>query len=314
MAILTAYKTEWYNFSMHGKIRLCIIFMLAVLLPGSMPVMAAHLPPELAGLRQSVLALDSAWSMALKDLQQKKEKGALQDTERKDYAKFITFLSGRIDDYCRQLEQAGGPAATENLPCPQQSDGEAVLEKPAAQTASEQVAALDQSLTQSLGSFDDQLLNEEKRIARRMPRQRESSQGSGSSSDSGHGTFSQSGGSGTEGGTSGASSTGTQAGGGNATAGNTSSRQDGNGQGQAPGEDHSGNSAGGQEGNTAAGGAGAGTDKPGGASGSGAMPSIESGYDDIVARQLREAAEKETDPELKEKLWEEYRKYKESVR
>jgi hypothetical protein len=32
--------------------------------------------------------------------------------------------------------------------------------------------------------------------------------------------------------------------------------------------------------------------------------------DDIVARQLREAAEKEPDPELKKKLWEEYWKYK----
>jgi len=32
--------------------------------------------------------------------------------------------------------------------------------------------------------------------------------------------------------------------------------------------------------------------------------------DDVVARQLREAAEKETDPELREKLWEEYRRYK----
>jgi hypothetical protein len=32
--------------------------------------------------------------------------------------------------------------------------------------------------------------------------------------------------------------------------------------------------------------------------------------DDIVARQLREAAQKETDPELKKKLWEEYWKYK----
>ena len=35
--------------------------------------------------------------------------------------------------------------------------------------------------------------------------------------------------------------------------------------------------------------------------------------DDVVARQLREAAEKETDPELKKKLWEEYRKYKEGT-
>ena len=32
--------------------------------------------------------------------------------------------------------------------------------------------------------------------------------------------------------------------------------------------------------------------------------------DDIVARQLREAAENETDPELKEKLWKEYEAYK----
>jgi len=32
--------------------------------------------------------------------------------------------------------------------------------------------------------------------------------------------------------------------------------------------------------------------------------------DDIIARQLREAAMNETDPELQEKLWEEYRRYK----
>jgi len=35
--------------------------------------------------------------------------------------------------------------------------------------------------------------------------------------------------------------------------------------------------------------------------------------DDIVARQLREVAEKESDPELKEKLWKEYEQYKENV-
>lgn len=36
--------------------------------------------------------------------------------------------------------------------------------------------------------------------------------------------------------------------------------------------------------------------------------------DDLVARQLREAAEKETDPELREKLWKEYQDYKSSVK
>ena len=32
--------------------------------------------------------------------------------------------------------------------------------------------------------------------------------------------------------------------------------------------------------------------------------------DDIVARQLREAAEQETNPALRERLWREYRDYK----
>ena len=36
--------------------------------------------------------------------------------------------------------------------------------------------------------------------------------------------------------------------------------------------------------------------------------------DDIIARRLRKAAESETDPELKEKLWKEYRDYKENTR
>jgi len=35
--------------------------------------------------------------------------------------------------------------------------------------------------------------------------------------------------------------------------------------------------------------------------------------DDIVARRLRKAAEQETDPELKDKLWKEYVEYKKNA-
>lgn len=51
--------------------------------------------------------------------------------------------------------------------------------------------------------------------------------------------------------------------------------------------------------------------RPGGKGGGGAQEE-QARYedDDIVARQLREAAENETDPELKEKLWKEYYEYK----
>ncbi|MBW2441286.1 MAG: hypothetical protein JRH12_12470 [Deltaproteobacteria bacterium] len=55
--------------------------------------------------------------------------------------------------------------------------------------------------------------------------------------------------------------------------------------------------------------------RPGGEGGGGAQQ--EQGRyedDDIVARQLREAAENETDPELKEKLWKEYYEYKKNQR
>jgi len=52
----------------------------------------------------------------------------------------------------------------------------------------------------------------------------------------------------------------------------------------------------------------------------GKIPDFETGDvgdgsdDDVVARQLREAAEIETDPLLKEQLWKEYKKYKNSTR
>jgi hypothetical protein len=61
-------------------------------------------------------------------------------------------------------------------------------------------------------------------------------------------------------------------------------------------------------------GEGAGPGSPRSATKSSAPPGTPNGSDDdVVARQLREAAEKETDPELKKKLWEEYRKYKEGT-
>ena len=74
-----------------------------------------------------------------------------------------------------------------------------------------------------------------------------------------------------------------------------------------------GESAGGQSG-TQGGGGGYGGGAKGG-SGPNTVPAdIPDGRDDdIVARQLREAAMKETDPELRERLWEEYRQYKKST-
>ncbi len=65
---------------------------------------------------------------------------------------------------------------------------------------------------------------------------------------------------------------------------------------------------------------GAGTPSSAGAGGGGGGPSHvpadvgDGNDDDIVARQLREAAMKEKDPKLQEKLWQEYRDYKKDAK
>jgi hypothetical protein len=77
------------------------------------------------------------------------------------------------------------------------------------------------------------------------------------------------------------------------------------GAGQAGGQ----GSAGGGKGTGAGAGGGGGT---GAGSGPSTIPADvpDGSDDDVVAKQIREAAMTETDPELREKLWEEYRKYK----
>jgi hypothetical protein len=60
---------------------------------------------------------------------------------------------------------------------------------------------------------------------------------------------------------------------------------------------------------------GAGSNGPQGNSGGDAKTEIPDGSDDdVVARRLRKAAEAETDPELKEKLWKEYIEYKKNAK
>ena len=69
------------------------------------------------------------------------------------------------------------------------------------------------------------------------------------------------------------------------------------------------------EGNGAGGGGGTGGGAGKGGGGPNTAPkNIPDGRDDdVIARQIREAAEKETDPELSDKLWKEYIEYKKNA-
>ncbi|MBW2690936.1 MAG: hypothetical protein JRC99_13580 [Deltaproteobacteria bacterium] len=256
---------------------------------------------QVSSIHNSIIALDSARETALQEL----ESISSPSSEIADYKDFIVYLNTRIVSYCMELAEQSGPAALEGLPCPTDPtrSGTEVSLSPSgeeifytsgsgtadAQTQSEKTADLDGDFLTALGDFDEMLLKEEGKVAARVPSQRES----GASGQSG--TAGSGGASGEEGET-GSGEEGEQG------TGSEGDVADGGTEGQG---DRSGSASGTQ---SSAGSGGSAIDHSVYGAPGGKLPPPED--DDIVARQLREAAEKEPDPELKKKLWEEYWKYK----
>jgi len=221
-------------------------------------------------LRTNILALDRVQKNIYREIDARTVAAAISSTERNELLIFASYLQNRNREYCTQLEKLAGHAAVADLPCPEK---QVELPVTPARTTAEEMTELDQMLAESLGAFDEMLLKEQERVASRQPRQRESgsSGAAGSVGAGGEGRDEKSG-------NIGAQDSGQQGAG----------RQH---QGLAATSTSSGKAR--QTGNV----------NPSG-------KNTLHADDDIVARQLREAAEKETDPELKEKLWAEYRKYK----
>ncbi len=256
---------------------------------------------QVSSIHNSTIALDSARETALHEL----ESISSPSSEIADYKDFIVYLNTRIVSYCMELAEQSGPAALEGLPCPTDPmmagtevslspSGEEIFYTSGSgsadvQTQSEKTADLDGDFLTALGDFDEMLLKEEGKVAARVPSQRES----GASGQSG--TAGSSGAPGEKGET-GSGEEGEQG------TGSEGDVADGGAEGQG---DRSGSASGTQ---SSAGSGGATIDHSVYGAPGGKLPPPED--DDIVARQLREAAEKEPDPELKKKLWEEYWKYK----
>jgi len=164
----------------------------------------------------------------------------------------------------------------------------------AAQTDAERTAAANRRMDESLGTFDEEIRKERERLARERD--------ANASGDSGAaGEAEDESGSGGEG-----EGQGSKSGGSEESGSSDSGGAEGNSDGGMRSE--------GSGGTGASGGGGTGS---GGSKGSGpstAPKNIPDGRDDdVIARQIREAAEKETDPELREKLWQEYVEYKKNV-
>lgn len=264
------------------------LFCVAILILTTTPLYAES-QAQITSLRSSVFALSSARQTALREIKSL----PLSAGEKTDYKDFIVYLNTRIINYCRALAEQGGAIALERLTCPADSmlsdaSGASVSATENifyttgpgtadAKTQAEKTAELDGDFLANLGKFDEMLLKEEEKVASRVPSQRESSANLSGAAGS-NGTSGSEGETGSgEGGEAGERGEESQS---KNKAGNQSRVGTGNSN-----IDHSTYGA------------------PGGK-----LPPPED--DDIVARQLREAAEKEPDPELKNKLWEEYWRYK----
>lgn len=255
------------------------------------PAVSADPQSLQTGLTTTILSLEKTRKVVIE--QQLSAAGwAKPAYSREEALLFVAYLEGRINHYCKALYLSGGPQSLEGLPCgspTQLMAGDPRFESVpdfSGQTSGEKVARLEEEFTAALGEFDEMLLQEQEKVAAHIPRQRE---------DGGGGQGGQPG----------------QSGGPETTTGSTSGELE-----QAPGgtdiESDSRQTGGGPEQGATNEGAGQGS-----AESSRVPPSQGSRElsedDDVVARQLREAAEQETDPEVKEKLWEEYRKYKEGT-
>ena len=273
--------------------RIALIFVLSstLSLSWSAAICSAEVESLQTALKKTILSLDKT---RITVFEQYFMAGSTQNTatSREEALLFITYLEGRISQYCKALYLSGGPQSIANLPCTSVGEGESGDPKfesvPdfSGQTSQEKVAALEDEFTTALGEFDDMLLKEQEKVASHIPRQRESGGGDqGQESTGSEGTPETGGDAGAQ-----EQMDGSRSGGNDSEQGGTSAQQgassEGAGQGRAENSQ---------------------TESTRGTRDM-------SDDDDVVARQLREAAEQETDPEVKEKLWEEYRKYKEGTK
>lgn len=234
--------------------------------------------------------------------------GSMSAAEIADFENYLSRLGAMVDEQRRTLARLNGDDPGDPGSAPLAEDFNR------GQTDEEKIALLDAELDGSLSEFDEKLLREQKEIS-------EKSRASTSTDSGASGERSSASGEGGDGG-EGAEGQGESEGEAKGKAGGE--QAGGDGQFPAGGEGEAGESAqteeSGQAGETggqraegddqvaSAGGKNEGGTRVGTSS---IPPDIPDGKDDdIVARQLREAAESEQDPELREKLWDEYRKYK----
>jgi hypothetical protein len=280
----------------------CLVAALGLALALASPVLAQV--PTLPQAKETLKASLDEWRR--EDAAYRSARGAarISARESEEYAGYVAGLRLRVLEQCEVVRGLGGEEAIKDFDC-LRGAGEprraaAAVPPATVLTDEEKKAALHARLDALEGDIDDNLQKRQQEI-------RQTSTGTGRSTGAGGGAAG-----------SGAGGSGGAAGGSSSTSGSGTAKETGKdaGKGTWTNPEAAGSSDK-KEDSASAGKSGQPSSSSGdnatNRQGAGGRQTVRDGGsdDDVVARQLREAAEKETDPVLKEKLWAEYRKYKE---
>jgi hypothetical protein len=241
---------------------------------------------QLQSLKETIVALDSTRDKSYSEKQKLVSRQMLSlEKTIEDYTVFINFLSVKIQNYCNTIINDFGPKFIADLPCYSNYQGINGLKdnQRKIKTASEEVESFENEFIKSMGEFDEMLLKEDE-LAKNMSRSNASSgeqKGSGelSSSDTSY---------------------------------NRSNKTERSEKKSGQEKDNNKNDKRSENSDEQTGSQTKGQQKKASKINAREKRKLDKIDDDIVARQLKEAAEKETDPKLKEKLWNEYYNYKKS--
>ncbi len=232
-------------------------------------------------------ASDAEWRQNDAEFRTLREKRKTSDSEIEEFASFVAELRRKMLENCQAYRQLGGNPESLGFDCILPKETPASWQKmtqdpKTLQTEREKIGALESAFSESLNNFD-RTLQEKQESLRGQP---------GSPSSGGY-----------------ASNQGVTGGGRN--------HSNSAGEGPIPGRSQGESGGAGTVHRPTEPGAGPGVEKQviGQIPQSKAISGVGDGNDDsVVARQLREAAEGESDPILRQKLWDEYRKYKASIK
>ncbi|MCF6263318.1 MAG: hypothetical protein L3J24_07000 [Xanthomonadales bacterium] len=244
-------------------------------------VQTANAQPEstlLDQLRSDYTALNTA----REEFEQAEKNANTSTAEQADFAEWILQLSRQVAQSCRLLMYSSEHVIPADIPCDEYTasyQAPVAIDINSETTNSEKTAGIVDRFNASLGDFDEKLLREQDRVKARKALASSAGGSGGGMAGSGEG-FAE--------GYDGAEGDSGEPG--------QSDQQSG----------QQGDETGTSDNNTSSSAGRPSAGKP-----SSAPPGTPDGRnDDVIARQLREAAEQETDPELKRKLWAEYRRYK----